>query len=297
MTILTSLLLILPALSFADPGRQSSMNGIRFKDYDGFERKWPQVTVRFREDTKEMRFTYANEKAMKALKENSRDYPDGAVFGKIGTITADDPLFTSSKVPSGASRFQLMVRDKAKYASTGGWGYALFDSAGLTFAGPTPADASQSCYACHKLAADRGEVFSQMINFKKPDLSPPSFLNQKLRYSDKKVSDLPDWIRGLLAPSEKQVRFLEGDLRKNLFQGTIDEIRPSLLAEASRTGQAVLLLSQDQTQMSLAMPAGRGRNAPLEACKEGQTSFAVHYTVQPKDDTGKHVVTGYFVCR
>ncbi len=105
------------------------MNDIKLGDYTDFEQKWPLITVRYRTDTTEMRFTYANPIADTVLKTGGTDYPDGAVFAKIGLMTADDPEFVSSKVPSGAKRFQFMVRDKVKYAATGGWGYAVFGAA------------------------------------------------------------------------------------------------------------------------------------------------------------------------
>jgi hypothetical protein len=59
-----------------------------------------------------MRLTYANDVAMKTLKNGKTDYPDGAVFGKTGIHTGSDPQFESSAVPKDIRRYQLMVRDK-----------------------------------------------------------------------------------------------------------------------------------------------------------------------------------------
>ena len=52
---------------------RTQMNEIKFQSYKGFEKKWKLVTVRFREDTKEMRFTYANDIAWKTLKQKRID--------------------------------------------------------------------------------------------------------------------------------------------------------------------------------------------------------------------------------
>ena len=59
------------------------MNGISLKDYRGFDKKWKLVTVRYRKDTGEMRFVYANPLAEKTLMSGKTDYPDGAVFAKV----------------------------------------------------------------------------------------------------------------------------------------------------------------------------------------------------------------------
>ena len=116
------------AMSVADVPDQDRMNGFALQDYADFQKKWPLVTVRFRKDTGELRFTYANDIAYKALKKGATEYPDGAVFAKIGIMTEEDPAFTSSAVPSGARRFQLMVHDAKKFPETHGWGFALFDA-------------------------------------------------------------------------------------------------------------------------------------------------------------------------
>src|ERR1035437_2450819 len=129
---------------------QTSMNGISYSDYANFEEKWKFITVRYRMDTSEQRFIWANASALQTLEAGSADYPDGAVFAKIGFMTEEDPAFKSSRVPSGALRYQFMVRDKKKYATTGGWGYALFDGNKTTLAG-NPANQAQACFGCHQL--------------------------------------------------------------------------------------------------------------------------------------------------
>src|SRR4051812_40536000 len=100
---------------------QPTMSGVRLQDFRDFEKKWHLVTVRYRKDTAELRFTYANDIAWEALNRHSLDYPEGAVFGKIGVATQSDLSFASSSVPSGARRYQFMVRNKEKYQDTNGW--------------------------------------------------------------------------------------------------------------------------------------------------------------------------------
>jgi Cytochrome P460 len=50
---------------------------------------------------------------------------------------------------------QFMVKDKGKYASSGGWGYAEFD-------GSEPADKTvqATCFPCHEIVKDRDFVFN-----------------------------------------------------------------------------------------------------------------------------------------
>ncbi|MGZ3743153.1 MAG: cytochrome P460 family protein, partial [Pseudobdellovibrionaceae bacterium] len=152
----------LPTMPPEETGAEQ-MNGIVFKNYIGFEKKYKLVTVRYRTDSGEQRFVYANDIAFKALQKGSTNYPDGAVFAKIGVATKDDPAFLSSKVPGGPQRIQLMVRNKKKYKETGGWGYALFSPRGHTFSNDLQVE-TKACYACHQLVPDRGQVFSQSFN-------------------------------------------------------------------------------------------------------------------------------------
>src|SRR6185437_3765393 len=149
-------LLVISGTIFAS----DEMSGYTLHQFGDFEKNWHLVTVRFRKDTGEMRFVYANESAWRTLLEGKTDYPDGAVFGKVAVMTQEDTAFPASAVPSGARRVQFMVRNSAKHATTDGWGYALFNAYGKRF--PDKPDTQPiACAACHRLVRERGEVFSQ----------------------------------------------------------------------------------------------------------------------------------------
>jgi len=45
-------------------------------------------------------------KTWRALNEHSTDYPDGAVFAKVGVPTEEDPAFIDSQTPMAAKRVQ-----------------------------------------------------------------------------------------------------------------------------------------------------------------------------------------------
>ncbi len=234
----------------------TEMNGISYAKYKGFEKKWKLITVRFRKDTEEMRFTYANKLAQKTLLAGKTDYPDGAVFGKVGVKTVADSLFESSVVPAGARRYQLMVRDKKKYKDHAGWGYALFDEKGVTFPEDLK-DQVNACASCHEAASERGYVFSQELSLdqaKKNILPLPT--NIQFKNVDRK--DLPEIVTAHLPANFKQVRQIEGSLTSNLFQGSLEEIRPLLYKETKNSQLPSILLSEDRERFSLVIPVEIG---------------------------------------
>jgi hypothetical protein len=153
------------------------MNGITFDSVDGFWDKWHLVTVRYREDSKQMRFIYANNIAWDEI-EKSRingivypsEYKDGSSFAKVAMSLKKDELFMSSLIPENASRYQIMVKDSIKYKNTRGWGYALFsrdvkDPLYKNINKKEAEDATVACALCHEQAATRGYVFIGELNF------------------------------------------------------------------------------------------------------------------------------------
>ena len=236
---------------------QPTMNDIRFEDYQGFEEKWKLVTIRFRKDTNEVRIVYANPVAWKALLAGSTDYPDGAIFSKIGLGTQEDPAFRSSEIPSGARRFQFMVRDKKKYKETDGWGYAIFNGQGVTGGGNPMRDAI-ACNACHRIVPERGLVFSvpaELSSRPGADKKPGTLASHYFDFQDRGVEALPAELRRNVPSRYHNVRLLLGEIQKSLFQGTLDEIRPTLAAEAVAKNLPAALVSADQKSYVLVFPS------------------------------------------
>lgn len=236
---------------------KDEMNGISWKDFKGFPEKWELVTIRFRKDTGEMRITYANPIAMKALKEGKTEYPDGAVFAKTGIHTGVDPQFISSVVPKGIRRYQLMVKDKKQYASTHGWGYALFDPEGKTF-NEDPKITQDACYACHTIVENRGDVFSQHFSttrYVKPIFTGEEKSVSTIKYEQKPVAKLPEGIKKHIPSWAKEVRWVEVEiLRKHVFQGTLDEMRPLLEHESMKSKLPAVFASKDEKKFVLVYP-------------------------------------------
>jgi hypothetical protein len=284
MKILFLFLICFRTLQAEDYSGKEVMNGHRLTDYKNFEKKWKLVTVRFRKDTAEMRLTYANKIAYKSLMKGVTDYPDGAVFAKIGLKTQEDSAFPSSAVPQGARRYQFMVRNKKKYAETNGWSYALFDERGLTFP-EEPKNQTMACAACHNAVPERGYVFSQPMELHARDITKNSKIKKttlsNLLFKTIETSLLPKAIADLLPAETKYIRVLEGEMKKYLFQGTLEEIRPALSTEVESSRFPAILYNEEGTRFSLVIPENPGANC-LEENKSGIFMKSIYSTYNPE---------------
>ncbi len=231
------------------------MNGYHLDDFKDFTKSWTLVTVRFREDTREMRFTYANDIAMKALNSKSKEYPDGSIFGKVALISEVDPAFTSSMVPSGARRYQFMVKNRKKFKDTDGWGFVLFDAAGNIY--PEKQETQTiACLACHRLVSHVGGIFSKPLTLSpyartKESAAESKVLSTGVKFENLNYAELSDDIKAHIPKDIKLVRQLKGKLEEAIFQGTLDEIRPVLSEEVFKTNLPALLISKSKNQYSV----------------------------------------------
>src|SRR4051812_4515226 len=66
--LIFSLVILSPCAFASEKEPATEMNGHSLREFVGFEKNWKLVTVRFRKDTGELRFTYANDLAWKNLK-------------------------------------------------------------------------------------------------------------------------------------------------------------------------------------------------------------------------------------
>lgn len=255
------------------------MNGLTMTHFGEFSKLWQLVTVRFRKDTGEMRITYANPQAWEVLTKNKINYEDGAVFAKISILTKDDPAFPSSVVPSGGRRVQFMVRDKKKFASTKGWGYALFDSTGHTYPGDLK-EAEMACAACHNIVPDRGYVFSQPMDVSLNPTQPKEEKEWGSRLVFKKINrkNLPANVLVKIPAKYEWVHSLQGEIAEKPFAGTLDEIRPLLTQESLKHNLPSLLLSEDKKLFSLVIPESQKK------CDIGEKSFKGAHTIPDKKE-------------
>lgn len=76
----------------------------------------------------------------------------------------------------------------------------------------------------------------------------------KFKFETWSVKQVPENIRRRLPKTTKEIRVLSGELRQNIFQGTLDEIRPVLAQECAQSGLPALLLSEDEKRYSIVYP-------------------------------------------
>jgi len=127
-------------------------------------REWRLISVAHEEGKlKDLRAILGNDAAIKAAREGTLPYPDGAILARLAWNY--EPLAESEKAfgrhqsfVAGAPKngVQFMVKDSKKYASTGGWGFAQFDDGK-----PAGEAAHNACFACHTTVKDRDFVFNR----------------------------------------------------------------------------------------------------------------------------------------
>ena len=126
-------------------------------------RDWRLISVAREEGSlDDIRAVLGNDAAIKAYREGTRPFPDGAIIARIAWAYL--PSEENNKVFGKAQSFvagppkngvQFMVRDSKKYASTGGWGYSQFDDGRPL----TDRAMLQSCFDCHQAFKDKDRDF------------------------------------------------------------------------------------------------------------------------------------------
>ena len=102
-----------------------------------------------------------NNVAIKAYREGKLPFPDGTIIAALhyGHVPSDEnnKVFGRSQsfVAGPATNIQFMVKDSAKYATTGGWGFAHFKDG-------QPGDEAfmKTCFPCHNQVKARDLVFT-----------------------------------------------------------------------------------------------------------------------------------------
>lgn len=105
----------------------------------------------------ELRTVLGNDLAVKAYRDGTLPFPDGAVLVKLAWRRMRSPEFDTATVPGPATTVQVMVKDAARYPATGGWGFGRFIDG-------KPVDAAQheTCFACHEARVkERDFVFTR----------------------------------------------------------------------------------------------------------------------------------------
>jgi hypothetical protein len=137
-------MMLLPLAGLADDGA-SPIFGVRIPQ--GY-RDWKLIAVGREAGLEELRGVVGNTVATDAYEKGKEPFPDGTILVKLAwkhvPVKGLDGAFISGK----STTVQVMVKDAAKYASTGGWGFGRFIDG-------KPVDEAQhkTCFGCHEAHA------------------------------------------------------------------------------------------------------------------------------------------------
>jgi hypothetical protein len=110
----------------------------------------------------DLRAVLGNDAAIAAYRAGNQEFPDGAIIARLAwgytpseennKVFGQPQSFVAGPPKEGV---QFMIKDSAKYASTGGWGFAQFND------GKLADDAAlKLCFPCHKPAQSHDFVFT-----------------------------------------------------------------------------------------------------------------------------------------
>jgi hypothetical protein len=126
-------------------------------------RDWRLVSVAHEEGSlNDIRAILGNEIAINAYRAGEVLFPDGAIIARVAwkyvPSAENNKAFgrTQSFVAGDPTNVQFMVKDSAKYASTGGWGFAQFNEGK-----PVDAAGLSGCFGCHVPVKARDFVFTR----------------------------------------------------------------------------------------------------------------------------------------
>lgn len=134
-----------------------SPNGITRPE--GYQ-NWRLIAVSERTETGTLRAILGNSVAIEAARTgHTNPWPDGTILAKAAWKGTNHGKFPTAVVPGEFVHTDFMVKDSAKYAATGGWGFARWVGEKLT---PYGKDAgfAQECFGCHGAAKDTDWVFT-----------------------------------------------------------------------------------------------------------------------------------------
>jgi hypothetical protein len=141
--------------------------GLAMSEFRGYE-AWPAVAVSQPEG--KLNVIVANPTMIEAylagIPGNGSPFPDGSMMAKIAwnSRQSEEAPFPVA-IPDTLSGVGFMVKDSARFADTGGWGYAQFDydAATRTFTPNTELQGNDAACgaACHTIAEAKDFVFTE----------------------------------------------------------------------------------------------------------------------------------------
>ncbi|SKA33281.1 Cytochrome P460 [Chitinophaga eiseniae] len=135
-----------------------ALNGVQY--IPGYK-DWTPISTTLRVDNGTIRIIYGNDIAVEAIRQHQTNpWPNGSILAKV----AWDQLTTAEgNITAGAfKQVEYMIKDKEKYASTEGWGWARFKTPALKPYG-TSALFTTECINCHRPVKNNDFVFTAPI--------------------------------------------------------------------------------------------------------------------------------------
>lgn len=145
----------LPAIA-AEP----APNGITLPD--GYK-DWRLLSVHQRTDNNTIRAVLGNDVAIKAARDGKTNpWPEGAVLGKMVWKSVKHDKWETALEPGAFVHAEFMIKNSAKYAATGGWGFARWMGQDQKPYGKD-ADFVQECFGCHTPVKANDWVFTHPV--------------------------------------------------------------------------------------------------------------------------------------
>lgn len=141
---------------------KATPNGIEFiSDY----KDWQIIGTSERFDHNSIRIIYGNNIALRAINNNQNiPYPDGSILAKVLWERVKNE--NGDIIPGKFIHVEFMIKDKVKFESTKGWGWARWIGDELKPFGKDKTF-SNSCINCHVPVKDKDYTFTPAIKFSK----------------------------------------------------------------------------------------------------------------------------------
>ena len=158
------------AISARDKYAVKIANGLAFSEFRGYE-GWPVIAISHNGD--KLAAILGNPVMIDAFKSgiprNGKPFPDGAKMAKVhwhAEVNAGEP--GAPTVPGAQHDVDFMLKDRKRFANSGGWGYGAFeyDATSSRFTPATlkdkpPQGNDATCgFACHSAVKTKDYVFT-----------------------------------------------------------------------------------------------------------------------------------------
>lgn len=129
---------------------------------------WRLIAVSHRTDNQTLRAILGNDVAIAAARAGeTKPWPEGSILAKLVWKDQNHAAWEAATVPGQFVHAEFMFKDSAKYADTGGWGFARWLGAAQTPYGKDDSFA-QECFGCHTPVKASDYVFTE------PAFIPPA---------------------------------------------------------------------------------------------------------------------------